>query len=61
VKEQAQSKYHVFEVWRLDDNGNEFLVDTFDDRESAERRIAALAASGHKQMYWLGTNREISS
>ncbi len=53
MKEQAQSKYRVFEVWRLDDNGNEFLIDTFDDRESSERRIAELAAGGHKQMYWV--------
>lgn len=53
MKEQAQSKYHVFEVWRLDDNGNEFLVDAFDDRETAEKRIAELTAGGHKQMYWL--------
>ncbi len=53
MKEPAQSKYRVFEIWRLDDNGNEFLVDTFDDRGSSERRIAELAAGGHKQMYWL--------
>jgi len=53
MKEQEQSEYRVFEVWRLDDNGNEFLVDTFDDRKSAEMRISALAASGHKQVYWL--------
>lgn len=51
MKEHAQ--YRVFEAWRLDDNGNEFLVDTFDNRESAEKRIAELAASGHKQVYWL--------
>lgn len=43
----------IFEVWRRDDNGNDFLVGTFDDRESAERRIATLSKSGHKQMYWV--------
>ena len=53
VEEQAQSKYYAFEVWRLDDNGNEFLVDTFHNRESAEKRIAELAAGGNKQMYWV--------
>jgi len=42
-----------FEVWRLDDNGNEFLVDAFDERVSAEKRIAELTAGGHKQMYWV--------
>jgi len=53
VKEHAKSKYRVFEVWRMDDNGNEFLVYAFDDPEAAERRVAELAAGGHKQMYWL--------
>lgn len=53
MKDQAQSKNSMFEVWRLDDNGNEFLVDTFDNRESAEVKIAALTAGGHKQTYWL--------
>jgi hypothetical protein len=53
VKEQEHSKCCVYEVWRQDDNGNHFLVDTFDDRKSAEMRIAALAASDHKQVYWL--------
>lgn len=37
----------------MDDNGNEFLVYAFDDPEAAERRVAELAAGGHKQMYWL--------
>lgn len=37
----------------MDDNGNEFMVDKFDDRKSAETRIAELASSGHKQVYWL--------
>lgn len=49
----AQSTDHVFEVWRLDDNGNEFLIDTFSDRAQAEKRIAELAAGGHNQMYWV--------
>lgn len=53
MKEQAQSKCRIFEVWRLDDNGNEFMVVAFDDRESAEKRIADLASGVHKQMYWV--------
>lgn len=53
MNERTPSGYRVFEVWRLDDNGNEFLVDTFDDRESAEKKVAELAAGGHKQTYWV--------
>jgi hypothetical protein len=53
LEEQTQATHLVFEVWRLDDNGNEFLVDAFDDRESAGKKVAELAAGGHKQMYWI--------
>ncbi|MFC6672189.1 hypothetical protein [Marinobacterium aestuariivivens] len=42
-----------YELWRLDDNGNEFLVETFDSRSDAEARQRDLAAGGHKQTYWL--------
>ena len=47
----AGKQYPVFEVWRLDDNANQFLVVTFNDRASAEKRIAELTAHGHRQMY----------
>ncbi len=53
MNQQEQPEYRVYQVWRLDDNGNEFLVETFDDRNSAEERAAGLAASGHKQVYWV--------
>lgn len=53
MSKQAQSKLPFFEVWRLDDNGNEFLVAAFDDRELAEKKIAEMAAGGHKQIYWV--------
>ena len=46
-----------FELWRRDDNGNEFLVDRFVERAAAERRRLALQAGGHKQSYWI---RDIS-
>jgi len=50
---EQPSQTPAFEVWRLDDNGNEFLVARYDDREVAERKIAELAAGGHKQTYWI--------
>lgn len=53
MNEQAQPGCRLFEVWRRDDNGNEFLVDTFDDRAQAEKRAAELSGSGHRQMYWV--------
>ncbi len=41
------------QVWRQDDNGNVFLVASFDCRGDAEREIARLAGGGHKQSYWI--------
>ncbi len=42
-----------FELWRLDDNGNEFLIARFPDRASAEARLRELSRGGHKQTYWI--------
>lgn len=42
-----------FELWRLDDNGNEFLIETFASRQAAEFRQRQLEAGGHKQTYWV--------
>jgi hypothetical protein len=39
-------------VWRVDDNGNAFLVREHLDRAEAERLVAEFTARGHKQMYW---------
>ncbi|GEM_PF-215444 len=43
----------VFELWRMDDNGNRFLVDRFEERSAAEARMAELAGSHHKQTFWI--------
>lgn len=37
----------------MDGNGNEFLVEAFDDREQADKKIAELSAGGHRQTYWI--------
>lgn len=55
-------------VRRQDDNGNEYLVATFDDRIAALARVLTFAAGQqHKQLYWvdgpaepaLRTNRDL--
>ena len=43
----------AWQLWRQDDNGNRFLVDTFATKELAEERILALTRSHHKQTYWV--------
>jgi hypothetical protein len=39
-------------VWRIDDNGNTFVVDKHLDRAQAEQVVAKFTARGHKQTYW---------
>ena len=40
-------------LWRLDDNGNRFVVAVFARRDEAEAAARAIAAHGHKQAYWV--------
>lgn len=40
-------------LWRLDDNGNRFLVAVFACRDEAEAAARAFAVHGHKQTYWV--------
>lgn len=39
-------------VWRIDDNGNTFVVREHVGRAEADRLVAEFTARGHKQMYW---------
>lgn len=47
-----------FQLWRQDDNGNRFPVDTFPDRADAEKRLAELTHNPHKQTYWITETKE---
>ena len=42
----------AWSVWRIDDNGNTFLVRDGLSHDEAERLVAEFTARGHKQMYW---------
>ena len=42
-----------WELWRQDEHGNEFLVQEFDDRGSADDARDAFIARGHHQHYWV--------
>jgi hypothetical protein len=42
-----------WELWRQDDHGNEFLIQRFDDRASAEAARDEFIARGHHQHYWV--------
>ena len=43
----------LFEVWRQDDNGNEFLISTFQNDFEARLLRKRLERGGHKQHYWV--------
>jgi hypothetical protein len=47
-----------WQLWRQDDNGNRFLVEEFVARSDAERRMAELMHSLHKQTYWISGSGE---
>lgn len=49
----AEQKVFSFDLWRQDDNGNRFLVDSFAERADAESRLAELTRLLHKQTYWI--------
>jgi len=42
-----------WELWRQDEQGNEFLVRAFAEREEAEGARDELIARGHRQQYWV--------
>jgi len=47
------SAVDAWRVRRQDDNGNVFDVADGLTRDAAERLAAVLAATGHKQLYWV--------
>ncbi len=49
--DRASLGNRCYSVWRLDDNGNEFRVDSFTTLAEAEAMREAYAAKGHKQTY----------
>ncbi|MEM1347143.1 MAG: hypothetical protein AAGI01_01210 [Myxococcota bacterium] len=41
----------VWEVWRTDDHGNDFLMRVVETQEEARRIVETFTARGHKQTY----------
>jgi hypothetical protein len=49
-------------VWRQDDNGNRFPVESFPDLNAAEQLAQELESHGHKQLYWVSrSDRSITA
>lgn len=48
-----------FELWRQDDHGQRFLVGRYPTLAEAERRLAELTRSQHKQTYWIDQIRTV--
>ena len=43
----------AWSVWRQDDNGNQFLVESGLDQESAQELMETYEKRAHKQVYWI--------
>ena len=48
----------TWSVWRIDDNGNVFLVRAAMNESEARQLAAEFEARGHKQMYWVAEERK---
>lgn len=46
-------KFQPHELWRQDDNGHKFLIETFPCRADAVRAMKEFEARLHKQTYWI--------
>lgn len=46
-------KLHPHELWRQDDNGHQFLIETFPCKADAVRAMKEFEARLHKQAYWV--------
>lgn len=46
-------KFHPHELWRQDDNGHKFLIETFPCKADAVRAMKEFEARLHKQTYWV--------
>jgi diamine N-acetyltransferase len=51
MKRPQQLELNVFQVWRIDDNGNVFTVGEPTSERDARCLVAEFEARGHKQMY----------
>ena len=48
----------VWQVLRLDDNGNRFIVAEYTSEDEARRIADEFTARGHKQVYWVECDKE---
>lgn len=47
------ASHNLWAVWRVDDNGNVFVVREHLTKEEAQGVADEFEARGHKQMYWI--------
>jgi hypothetical protein len=53
VQPNPEDAEPIWALYRIDDNGNVFLVRSGLTRSEANRLAAEFEARGHKQMYWV--------
>ncbi|GIL81397.1 hypothetical protein Vretimale_1041, partial [Volvox reticuliferus] len=52
-RQEIKDTPQVYDLYRIDDNANEFLMYTFMYREQAEQMLTAFESRGHKQVYFI--------
>ncbi|GFR49946.1 hypothetical protein Agub_g12053 [Astrephomene gubernaculifera] len=52
---EQEPSHKLFDLYRIDDNANEFLMATFAKRVEAEQMMLEFESRGHKQVYFIRT------
>jgi hypothetical protein len=52
AREDREPEIATWTVWRIDDNGNVFVVRRCLSKQEADRLVDLFTARGHKQTYW---------
>lgn len=53
VAKLPEGLFEPYEVWRQDDNGNQYLIQITPCKAEATRLMEKLSAQLHKQIYWI--------
>ncbi|WP_166824914.1 hypothetical protein [Thalassoroseus pseudoceratinae] len=56
-RKELSGAFDRWDVWRQDDNGNQFLVSSNLPHDAAQQQADELESHGHKQLYWIAPGR----
>ena len=59
TQKQNERNQVIWILWRQDDNGHKFQIESFTDLTAAESAKSEFESHHHKQIYWLEEASEI--